>query len=315
MQPIYADADKLASILSDAEAIEELEKALAGNVNPEQDADRIFSPAPHGEFLLMPSSGIEYSGVKLATIAPRNPQNGMPKIQGIYVLFDSQTLAPVAIMDGAELTLIRTPATTAVAVKHILAATERHDDAGNLAGIMVVFGTGPQAWRHIKALRSVVPSHTTIVVGRDKKKAEQFAQYCRAQGVTAQAGNVSSVAAADLVICASSSPTPLFDDDLLQPHAVVAAVGSHGLEAREIDPRLARRADIVVESRISAMKEAGDLIPARSAKDWQNEPLTNLAELVSGAFTRTPGRPTLYTGAGMAWQDLVIASAVYARLR
>lgn len=62
------------------------------------------------------------------------------------------------------------------------------------------------------------------------------------------------------------------------------------------------------------MREAGDLIPARSAKEWQDITLTNLSELVRGSFTRNPARPTLYTGAGMAWQDLVIASAIYARL-
>jgi ornithine cyclodeaminase len=61
------------------------------------------------------------------------------------------------------------------------------------------------------------------------------------------------------------------------------------------------------------MREAGDLIPARSVEEWRNKSLTNLAELVRGSFTRDPSKPTLYTGAGMAWQDLVIASAIYAR--
>lgn len=317
MEPTYLAAHALASTLSDADAITELEKALLGDVDPEQDAPRLFSPAPDGEFLLMPSTGFAYSGVKLATIAPRNPRSGLPKIQGIYALFDSRTLAPLAVMDGAELTLIRTPATTALAIKHILAAgSPGRSTAATKPTIetLVVFGTGPQAWRHVRAVQSILSANTTIVVGRNEKRTESFAEYCRSHNIYAEVGDASSVASAELIICASSSSTPLFDNSLIQNHAVIAAVGSHGLDAREIDPLLARRASIVVESRQGAMREAGDLIPARSVEEWSNTSLTNLAELVRGSFTRNPAKPTLYTSAGMAWQDLVIASAIYARL-
>lgn len=318
MEPTYLSAPVLASTLSDADAITELEKALLGDVDPEQDAPRIFSPAPDGEFLLMPSAGSAFSGVKLATIAPGNPRSGLPKIQGIYALFDSRTLAPLAVMDGAELTLIRTPATTALAIKHILASSGslRQTTAATKPMIetLVVFGTGPQAWRHIRAVQNVLSANTTIVVGRNEKRTESFVEYCRSHNINAEVSDASSVASADLIICASSSSTPLFDNSLVQNHAVIAAVGSHGLDAREIDPLLARRASIVVESRHGAMREAGDLIPARSVEQWRKTPLTNLAELVRGSFTRSPEQPTLYTGQGMAWQDLVIASAIYTRL-
>lgn len=318
MEPIYFAAQALSAAISNTEAIGDLEKALLRGVDPEQDAQRLFSPTSGGEFLLMPATGIEYSGVKLATIAPQNPSIGLPKIQGVYVLFDSRTLAPLAVMDGAELTLIRTPATTALALKHILASSPRRSpiEATNpAAGTLVIFGTGPQAWRHIKALQSIASIEKVIVVGRDKKKAESFAQRCRSQNIAAMAGGVSSVASADLIICASSSSTPLFDAALVQPHAVIAAVGSHGLDAREIDPVLARRANIVVESRASAMRESGNLIPARGREEWQEMTVSNLAELVRGEFSRDLDRPTLYTSAGMAWQDLVIASAIFSRHR
>ena len=316
MEPTYLAAPMLASALTDAEAISELETALLGDIDPEEDAKRLFSPAPGGEFLLMPAGGTKFSGVKLVTIAPGNPAKGLPKIQGIYTLFNSRTLAPVAVMDAAELTLIRTPATTALAVKHILAArAPMHPlSAKYPVETAVVFGTGPQAWRHIRALQAVVSANTTIVVGRDYNKTESFAQYCRNQSLQVEAGDAASVASADLIICATSSSTPLFDNAVIENHAVIAAVGSHGLDAREIHPELARRASIVVESRASALREAGDLIPARSVAEWQDASLINLAELVQGKFTPNPDKPTLYTGAGMAWQDLVVASAIHDRV-
>jgi ornithine cyclodeaminase len=127
-------------------AVEALEQALLNVVDPEDDSPRLFSPAPNGEFLLMPAKNRQYSGIKALTVSPANPARGLEKIQGVYVLFDSDTSAPLATMDGNELTAIRTPATTLLAVKHILAAAPRAADPRRpRAPRVIVFGTGVQA--------------------------------------------------------------------------------------------------------------------------------------------------------------------------
>ena len=71
--------------------------------------------------------------------------------------------------------------------------------------------------------------------------------------------------------------------------------------------------DVVVEGRASALREAGDLIPARSAEEWEAIRPANLRDLVKGEFERSPGKPCLYAGVGMAWEDLVTAAVVYER--
>ena len=113
--------------------------------------------------------------------------------------------------------------------------------------------------------------------------------------------------------CSAQRPrrTPLFDGGLVAPGAVVAAVGQHGLDAREVDAGLVLRSDVVVEGRASALREAGDLIPARSAEEWEGIRPANLRDLVNGEFKRSPGKPCLYAGVGMAWEDLVTAAVVY----
>ncbi|GAB3533191.1 ornithine cyclodeaminase [Arthrobacter tecti] len=311
MSLTYLDAAALRDAIDERTAVAVLEEALRTDVDPEHDSPRLFSDAPAGQFLLMPTAGKRYSGVKLATIAPENPAAGKPKIQGVYTLLDSGTLSPLILMDGAELTLIRTPATTALAVKNLLAADPRGGDAAPRAGAVVVFGTGPQAWRHILAVHAVAPIDSVVIVGRTPDKADALVSRCRELGLDARPGSAADVAGADVVLCVSSASEPLFDGSLVQPHAVVAAVGSHGLDAREIDPELARRADVVVEGRASAMRESGDLIPARSVEEWQEHSLTNLAELVRGDFTRSADRPALFTGVGMSWEDLAVATAIY----
>jgi ornithine cyclodeaminase len=304
----YFDAAAVRAAAQWTTAVAALESALLNGVDPEEDSPRLFSPAPGGEFLLMPAAGGTYSGVKALTVAPGNPARGLEKIQGVYLLVDSDTLAPLAVMDGTELTAIRTPATTLLAVTHILEAAPEAQ-----VQRVLVFGAGVQALNHVRAAHALLPGVSFAVVGRRSERTRDLIATLAEEGIDVSEGSVADVPGADVVLCTTTSTTPLFDGGLVAPHAVVAAVGQHGLDAREVDATLVRRSDVVVEGRASALREAGDLIPARSVEEWRELRPTNLRELVRGEFTRTPGRPCLYSGVGMAWEDLVSAALVYER--
>lgn len=306
----YIDAAQLLELLQPATAVGALEEALRGGLDPELDPPRLFAPLDAGEFLLMPAQSAKYAGIKVATIAPGNPAQGHPKIQGTYLLLDKATLAPLAAMDGAELTLIRTPAVTVMAVKALLALRGTAS-----AGTVAVLGTSLQADRHIEALAAVCGIETLVVIGRRPGAVQALAGKYAARGISSRAGSHADLADADVILCATSSSTPVFDGNLPKDAAVIAAIGSHGLDAREIDPVLARRADVVVEGRASALREAGDLIPARSAAEWEGRGLATLSDLLGGRFTPEAGRPLLYTGVGMAWEDIVVAGRAFEALR
>lgn len=303
----------LAALASDADAVGFLEAALrSGTVDPENDSPRLFSPAPGGEFLVMPTGGATWSGVKLVTVAPQNPGRGKPKIQGVYTLFSSDDLAPVVMMDAVELTLLRTPATTVLAIKHLL-ATGGEPSAEALP--VVVFGTGPQAERHLRCLRAVLGPLDVAVVGRRPESSAAFAARTDAAGLRVRVGQAGDVRQAAVILCATSSSTPVLEDGQVPRDAVVAAMGSHGRDRAELPSELVRRSDIVVEARASAMREAGNLLQARDPEEWSGLPVANLADLVCGRFQRTPGRPAVFSGVGMAWEDLVVATALIQRHR
>ncbi|MGO4454817.1 ornithine cyclodeaminase family protein [Arthrobacter sp. RAF14] len=304
----YFDAAQVRDRAPWRAAVDGLAAALRDGVDPELDGPRIFSPAPGGEFLLMPASGTRYSGVKALTVAPGNPARGLEKIQGVYVLYSSDTLAPVALMDGTELTAIRTPAVTLLAVTRILAATPGGAPASPR---VLVFGAGVQALNHLRAAHALIPGARLSVVGRSADRVRALQETLAAEGVGVERASAADVGSADVIICATTSTTPLFDGAAVAPDAVVAAVGQHGLDAREVDAALVRRSDVVVEGRASALREAGDLIPARSAEEWLEIRPANLRDLVVDGIERTPGKPCLYAGVGMAWEDLITASMVY----
>jgi ornithine cyclodeaminase/alanine dehydrogenase-like protein (mu-crystallin family) len=270
-----ADVERLGVVA----AVDALEAALLGGLDPEAEPPRSVVAVGDGELLVMPSAVSGHAAVKLVTVG------GEPRVQGVCVVFDAATLAPIALVDGIALTNLRTAAVSALAVRRLAIADARR---------LLVLGRGPQGRAHVEAMRAVRPIAQVDVVGRDR-------------------GDISElVAAADVICCCTTAREPLFDGALVADHATVVAIGSHARDAREVDDALAARAVVVVESRGSALREAGDVIGAVAAGAVAPDELVTLAELVGGRIVVDPGRPRLFKSTGMAWEDAVVAGALAA---
>ena len=269
----FADASGL-DVLAAADA---LEAALLAGLDPEGDPPREAVPLGAGELLVMPSAAGGHAAVKLVSVG------GVPRIQGVCVVFDGATLAPVALVDGMALTNLRTAAVSALAVRRLAAPGARR---------ALVFGRGPQAAGHADAMRAVLGVEHVDLVGRGERGADEL------------------VAAADVICCCTTAREPLFDGGLVADHATVVAIGSHEPDAREVDDTLAARATVVVESRASALREAGDVITAIAAGALVAGDLVTLADLVHGRAAPAADRPRLFKSTGMAWEDAVVAAAL-----
>lgn len=274
--PPLIGREEIESALGYGAAADALGAALRAGLDPEAEPPRTALPAGPGELLVMPAVAGGHATVKLVTIG------GEPRVQGLAVVFDAATLAPVALLDGVALTELRTAAVSLLAARLLARGEVRR---------LVVFGRGPQGRAHIAALAE----------GLGSGQVSSFDSGAR-PGEVAEA-----VAAADLICCATTAREPLFDGALVADSATVLAVGSHEPDARELDGELVRRAAVLVESRRSALAEAGDLVMAGVG----GEAMATLAELVAGAALPAD-RPRVFKSTGMSWEDAVVADAVLA---
>ncbi|GAA4481605.1 ornithine cyclodeaminase family protein [Microbacterium panaciterrae] len=293
-------ASAIADRVSMTSAIAAIAQVLRGGFDPEEDLPRAVLDVPNGQLLLMPAAAGGAAGQKFATVAPGNPSRGLERIQALYMLLDGETLAPTAILDGTALTALRTPAVSAAGLD-LLA----EPDAGDL----VVFGTGPQAVRHVEAIAAIRPLRTVRLIGRDERRCAAAVDAARAFAPQAvvTAGSVSDVAAADLIVCATTATDPLFASGSVRDDAVVVAIGSHESDKSELDPALLGRSQVVVESRRVARTEAGDVMRAVAAGELREQDVVSMHELFTGLVPADRTRPRVFKTCGMGWQDLIIA--------
>lgn len=299
----FLDARAVREGLSLEGAVDALSTAFATVGKPTM-PQRPMLEAPEGsDFLIMPATGAEAVGAKVITINPANPARGQPLIQGVFLLFGGESLAPIAVLDAGALTSLRTAAVSALATRLMA-----RPDASNL----VIFGAGVQARAHLEAMVTVRPIEKVTIVDPDRDRARDLAAGAAGLAPTIEAGDADSVAEAHLVCTCTTSPRPVFDGGKLMPGAHVNAMGSYKPSTTEVDETLVKRAWIAVETREAALAEAGDLLqPIASGAITEGSIAAELADLASGRIEPPEAADvTLFKSVGIAFEDLVVAAAL-----
>jgi ornithine cyclodeaminase len=244
----------------------------------------------------VPSMGV--FGYKAYTSSPEG-------LRFLVHAFDAGRGSLAAIVEANLLGMMRTGAAGGVAARWLA----RED-----AKVVGLFGAGWQAQGQLEALAAVRRLERVKVFSRTAEKLARFCARMRERlslDVVPAASPEDAVKASDVVVTITTSATPVFSGEWLAAGTHVNAAGSNSLLRREIDEAAVRRAEpVVVDSRATALKEAGDLLPALE-KGWLHRgALTELGEVVAGV---RPGRTsrdqvTLFESQGMAIQDLAIAA-------
>jgi ornithine cyclodeaminase/alanine dehydrogenase-like protein (mu-crystallin family) len=160
---------------------------------------------------------------------------------GIVILYSIETAEPLALMHEFGLSGMRVGATTAVAVDQIA-----RPDAATLG----LFGTGKQARCALEAVQLVRPIRRVNVYSPNAAHRAAFAHDMSGGGIDVVAADDAHkvVAGADIVCCATTAMSPVFDGNSLEEGQVVVSIANSDVTNKrsEVDRRTYERATTVI---------------------------------------------------------------------
>jgi len=248
-------------------------------------------------------------GAKMISVFPDNFAKGIQSHQGIVLLFDPESGAPVCIAHAGEVTAIRTAAASAVATDALA-----RPDASRLA----ILGYGEQAETHLRALRHVRPITSVAVWGRAPDRAQAFAARMAEETglpVTAAPDARAAVAEADIVCTVSGASEPILLGAWVRPGTHLNLVGSSRAGPVEVDNALVVGARFVADSREGVLAQGAEFLKAKAAGLIGDDHIVaEIGEVLSG---KVPGRQfpdqiTAYKSLGHVVQDLASVQALMA---
>jgi ornithine cyclodeaminase len=213
-------------------------------------------------------------------------------------------------VDGDALTRLRTPATAAVAVRHLAAPRPT---------VAAVLGTGRQAWGHLAMLRQELPGLVEARVhGRRPEAVTGLVERALAAGIPAKPAESADAAVegADVVVTVTSAHEPLFTADSLGDRTLICAMGATKPDRAEIGADVVSACRVVVADDLTGSRhECGDLVRAAAAGAFDWDRAVELHAVVAGAAAvpRAGAGPVLFESQGVALQDVAAAGLAWER--
>jgi len=249
-----------------------------------------------------------YFAAKVNANFPNNPARfGLATIQGMVILCDADNGSPLALLDSADITALRTAAATAVASKHLARPDSR---------VVTICGCGIQGRAQLTALSRVFPIETVFAYDKTRENALSFESEVGGSlnlpisVIDDIAGHVGD---SDICVTCTTSQKPLILQGDVRPGIFIAAVGADNPQKQEIHPTVMARCKVVCDV-IEQCAAMGDLHHALAAGAMRAESVhAELGEIVAG---RKCGRESaeeviVFDSTGMALQDVATAAAVY----
>jgi alanine dehydrogenase len=304
--------DHVRSVLSMPELVIAMEAAVARFSAREvlQPVRTVLSVGPTQAFFGLMPAYIEQParlGAKLVTVFNGNHARGLPSHLATIVLLDPDTGALVALMDGRYITESRTAAVSAVSARYL-----SRPDAGRLA----ILGSGVQARSHLEAYAAVRTLTEVRIWSPTARSRRRFIDEMSAHvpvPIREASSAEHAVDGADLVVLATSSPTPVLDDAWVGPGTHVVSVGACRPNQREMSPVLVQRGRLFVDSRDAALVESGDVVMGIAEGRIAEQHIAGeIGEVVLGRVQgrTSPSEITIFKSLGMAVEDVVAADLV-----
>ncbi len=249
-------------------------------------------------------------GAKLISVFPENFARGMQSHQGLVILFDPETGAPVCVLHAGEITAIRTAAASAVATDVLARKGARR---------LALLGYGEQAATHARALGKVRDLESIVVWGRSPERARAFAERMHSElGIPVSTAAVvrEAVGDADIICTVTAADEPILKGEWVRPGTHLNLVGSGYAGPAEVDNDLVVRSRFIADSREGVLQQGAEFLRAKAAGLVGDEHIVaEIGQVLAGeiAGRRSTEEITVYKSLGHVVQDLASAWALYSQ--
>jgi ornithine cyclodeaminase len=247
-------------------------------------------------------------GAKLISVFQDNFEKGQPSHQGLIILFDPESGAPLCVVDAGQVTAIRTAAASAVATEALARKDARH---------LAILGYGEQAATHARAIGQVRELESIVVWGRSSERAQAFVQRMQPElgvPITTAQGAQEAVRDADIICTVTAASEPILQGAWVRPGTHVNVVGSGFAGPVEVDNHLVVRSRFIADSREGVLSQGAEFLRAKAAGLVDDSHIVaEIGQVLAGAAEgrRSAEEITVYKSLGHVVQDLASAWALY----
>ena len=248
-------------------------------------------------------------GVKTATIFPGNCERdpSLPGVHTVFTLFDHDTGAPAAQIDGTMMTKWKTAADSVLGAKFLARQDSR---------VLLIIGAGAVARSLVEAYSEIFPGLQEILVwNRTAARARELVSCLGEKGFSVRCTNdlADAVAHADIVSAATVSTEPVLHGDWVSPGTHVDLIGAYRHDMREADDDLIKKSELFVDARETTIHDIGELsIPIDQGVICEDDIRADLYDLCNGSGGRSSEQAiTVYKNGGGAHLDLMTARYIF----
>ena len=283
---------------------------INGKVIWPEKTSQIFDEILQNRINCMPATLIEkkISGVKWVSVFPENPTYNINNVNGLLILTEIISGQPIAVMDCAELTSVRTASVGACALKYL---------ARKNCNTLGIIGSGQEAKAHLRMIVNLYPNIKKCYIASktlDSVKIfiEQFTkEFLNIKFVNCGNELENAVRNADIIVTATSAQAPLIKRSWIKQGATYIHVGGF-----EDDYSVALGADKIICDNWESVKHRGSQTLSKlyqANKITDENIFANLPEIISG---EKPGRENdhefiYFNSVGLSYIDLMFGIYIY----
>lgn len=242
--------------------------------------------------------------VKVATIFPDNPAQGLPSIHGAVNLFDDRTGDLTALVDFHLVTKWKTAGDSLLSAKRLARPDAR---------VILLMGAGPVSRSMVEAYSSHFTDARFLIWNRTAAGAEAIAASdARVRAVT---DLPAAVAQADIVCSATMTKEPILRGEWLKAGQHIDLIGAYRPDMREADDMVMQRGTVFVDSRATTVHHIGEIMdPIANGTITEADIRADFYDIAAGLYKRSSDDEiTLAKNGGGAHLDLMTAHYIMTR--